>query len=446
MPRRRVGQAPSPRRTGHGPRATATPTNRPADTRPWWTITNAADDINARVDIHGEIDPWAYSAETLIAELRDLQGQPLDVHLSSPGGDVFDGLLIYQTLIDHQAEVTVYIDSLAASIASVIAQAGNRVVIAGNAQMMIHDAIGWCNGQAADMRQTADLLDRASDNIASIYATRTGKGGPKSWRKAMVADGLMGTWMDADEAVAAGLADEVSKAGSRNAADVTPLRPEPPRTEVTTTRLAACAQILDRIEAAFDEDSDDDDEVEHAEDCARPADGCDCPVAADEDEDGEGTVTDQAPTTTAPTDDDIDLVALEAALDAMPILGRSALVTAAADIFEPDTALLGEVLELAAHESIKIDHAAVIAAAPPGQLDGDYFTAGLRDSDADLTRLELARLADTTSSAPVVDLAAALDDRPAFPRTGRADTTPDPEDQSLTDLQRITESLLEAMQ
>src|SRR5690606_8034659 len=103
----------------------------------------------------------------------------------------------------HQAHVTVIVDSLAASIASVIAMAGDRVVMAKNATMMIHDGHGLSIGNAADMREMADLLDKVSDNIASVYAERAG-GDVAEWRERMRAE----TWYSADEAVSAGLADE----------------------------------------------------------------------------------------------------------------------------------------------------------------------------------------------------------------------------------------------
>jgi ClpP class serine protease len=116
---------------------------------------------------------------------------------------VFDGLAIYNALRSHPAQVTVTVDGLAASIASVIAMAGDRVVMNRGAMMMIHDASSLSVGNAQEMRATADLLDKASDNIASIYADRAG-GTPEEWRGQMRAE----TWYLAAEAVDVGLADE----------------------------------------------------------------------------------------------------------------------------------------------------------------------------------------------------------------------------------------------
>jgi ClpP class serine protease len=97
------------------------------------------------------------------------------------------------------------VDGLAASIASVIAMAGDRIVMAPNSQLMIHDGSGLCIGNAAEMRQMAELLDRQSNNIAEVYANRAG-GTAEDWRALMEAE----TWYTAQEAVDAGLADEVA--------------------------------------------------------------------------------------------------------------------------------------------------------------------------------------------------------------------------------------------
>src|SRR5690606_38136643 len=118
--------------------------------------------------------------------------------------DVFDGVAIYNALRDHPADVAVRVDGLAASAASFIAQAGDKVTMNRGSQLMIHDAWGLCIGPAADMRETAALLDRVSDTIAGLYAARAG-GTVEDWREAMLAE----SWYSAEEAVEANLADEV---------------------------------------------------------------------------------------------------------------------------------------------------------------------------------------------------------------------------------------------
>ncbi|HEY3435878.1 MAG TPA: head maturation protease, ClpP-related, partial [Solirubrobacterales bacterium] len=120
------------------------------------------------------------------------------------GGYVDDGVAIFNSLIAHKGKVTVVVDAIAASSASVIAMAGDRVVIAPKASMMIHDGWTMAIGNAADLRKTADLLDKQSGVIASVYADRTNQ--PVDfWRDAMREE----TWYTADEALAAGLVDEI---------------------------------------------------------------------------------------------------------------------------------------------------------------------------------------------------------------------------------------------
>jgi hypothetical protein len=100
--------------------------------------------------------------------------------------------------------VVAFIDGLAASAASFIATGADEVVMGKNTQLMIHDAWGLVVGPAIDMRDMADRLDKISNNIASVYASKAG-GSTDDWRGHMLAE----TWYDAEEAVTAGLADRV---------------------------------------------------------------------------------------------------------------------------------------------------------------------------------------------------------------------------------------------
>lgn len=185
---------------------------RPVPDRQWYRIDNSA--ATAEVWIYDEIGYWGVTASDFVTELQEITAPNLTVHLNTPGGDVFDGIAIYNALLNHPAAVTTIVDALAASAGSFIAQAGDRRVMGRNSQMMIHEAGGLCIGTAADMRELADLLDRHSDNIAAIYNDRASGGGARSlkaWRKAMQAE----SWYSADEAVAAGLADEVAALPAR---------------------------------------------------------------------------------------------------------------------------------------------------------------------------------------------------------------------------------------
>lgn len=173
--------------------------------RQWYRITNLANG-EADVMLYGEIGWVGTTAEDFVRDIKQLQANKINLHLSSGGGSVFDGIAIMNALRAHPANVTVYVDALAASIASVIAMAGDRIVARQASEFMIHEASGLVVGSATDCREMAELLDRQSDKIAGIYAERAG-GTVEDWRTAMAAE----TWYSAEEAVAAGLADEVEK-------------------------------------------------------------------------------------------------------------------------------------------------------------------------------------------------------------------------------------------
>lgn len=156
------------------------------------------------VYIYDEIGAWGITALDFIDELKQINSANFDLHISSPGGEVWDGLAIYNAIKQHPANVTVYIDGIAASAASFIAMAGDNIVIAKNAEMMIHDAMGLVMGNASDMQEMITHLNRMSDNIASIYADKAG-GTPEEWRAKMLAE----TWFTATEALDAGLVNSV---------------------------------------------------------------------------------------------------------------------------------------------------------------------------------------------------------------------------------------------
>ena len=169
----------------------------------WYRLQNKAGERPA-LYIYDEIGYFGQTAKGLAADLAELDTAELDVHLNSPGGDIFDGLAIYQALKDHPANITVRVDGLAASIASVIMMSADRIVMAPKASVMIHDGWTMAVGNAGDLRKTADLLDKQSDIIASVYADRSGQ--PADfWRDRMRDE----TWYNADEALAAGLVDEI---------------------------------------------------------------------------------------------------------------------------------------------------------------------------------------------------------------------------------------------
>jgi ATP-dependent protease ClpP protease subunit len=173
-----------------------------------WSLRIANKGERAKVYVYDVVGGYDMTSDDFVRQLHALDVTGIDLHVNSPGGYVFDGIAIYSALKNHKASVTTYVDGLAASAASFIAMAGDEIVIEKPARMMIHDAQGIGIGNAADMREYADLLDETSDTIAAIYADRAG-GKPTDWRAAMLANNRSGTWYTAHTAVDAGLADRV---------------------------------------------------------------------------------------------------------------------------------------------------------------------------------------------------------------------------------------------
>lgn len=172
-------------------------------------VRNEAANEPTRVDLYDDIGGGGWfstgiSAQQFVDQLAEIDGD-VEVHINSGGGDVFDGISMFNALVGRTGKVTTVVDGIAASIASIIAQAGQTRVVAPGAMVMIHDVWSMCVGNAADMREYADLLDKLSDNLATIYATRGGD--TAAWRDAMRAE----SWYTAQEALEAGLCDELAK-------------------------------------------------------------------------------------------------------------------------------------------------------------------------------------------------------------------------------------------
>jgi ATP-dependent protease ClpP protease subunit len=157
---------------------------------------------------------WGISASDVVAALQG--AGDVTVHINSPGGEVFEALAIFATFRNHPGAVTMRVEGWAASAASMIAMAGDQVVMEPQAMIMIHDAWSYAFGNAEDLRAEADILDKTSGNIAGMYATKAG-GAVDVWRAAMQAE----TWYTAEEAVAAGLADSINTAAPVELVDVT---------------------------------------------------------------------------------------------------------------------------------------------------------------------------------------------------------------------------------
>lgn len=180
---------------------------RPGDAP--FTIRAGADN-SAEILIYDQIGGWdGILAKDFVPQLKAIKADTIHVRVNSPGGDVFDGITIANALKAHPANVVVHIDGLAASIASIIALAGNEVRMAENAFLMIHDPWTLAIGNAADFRKTADTLDTIGGALVDTYMKKTGAS-----RDDIVAMMAEETWLNAEEALAEGFVDVVDSADS----------------------------------------------------------------------------------------------------------------------------------------------------------------------------------------------------------------------------------------
>lgn len=174
--------------------------------RSWYVFNLASAGGAATVSITDEIGIWGVSAQRFISDLKNIGGDTLDVEINSPGGSVFDGLAIYNALRNSGKTINVRVLGLAASIASLIAMAGDKITMPANAFMMVHNPLanpGMAN--AEEMREYADFLDKIGTSLVGTYVARTGKSEDEI--KALLS---AETYMTAEEALANGFIDEVT--------------------------------------------------------------------------------------------------------------------------------------------------------------------------------------------------------------------------------------------
>jgi ATP-dependent Clp endopeptidase proteolytic subunit ClpP len=175
----------------------------------WFDIFRADTGADCtRVGLYDDIGQGDKSSNDFINALNAVKTPKIDLHINSNGGGILDGFACYNAIKNHPAEVTTHIDGVAASIASLIALAGKKVVMAKNAFMMIHSGWAKVDGDASELRKQADVLDKLTNNIAAAYAEKSGKK-IEDVRAAMDAE----TWFDCNEAKAYGLVDEIDGEG-----------------------------------------------------------------------------------------------------------------------------------------------------------------------------------------------------------------------------------------
>ncbi|WP_345888908.1 ClpP-like prohead protease/major capsid protein fusion protein [Shewanella algae] len=186
------------------PQGALTPTNKPD--KSWYSLKAAANG-EAELMIYDEIGGWGITAKQFARDLKDLgKITQLNARIHSPGGDVFEGMAIYNILKNYPAHKVAHIDGLAASMASVIAMAFDEVVMPENAMMMVHKPWGGTMGDADDMRKYADLLDKVEGNLVGAYRDKTGM--TDEQLHALLAEE---TWLTGREAVEKGFADTLTE-------------------------------------------------------------------------------------------------------------------------------------------------------------------------------------------------------------------------------------------
>ena len=174
--------------------------------RRWYEFRARVKDA-AEIVIYDEIGAFGIPAKAFLDELKGLGPvAELTLRINSPGGSVFDGVAIYNALKRHQARVTIWIDGIAASIASMVAMAGDEVVMPENAMLVLHNPSGLVAGTAADMRAASDALDKMAAAMVAAYRAKSGAGDAEI-EALMAAE----TWLSAEEAVELGLADRVEQ-------------------------------------------------------------------------------------------------------------------------------------------------------------------------------------------------------------------------------------------
>ena len=171
----------------------------------WYNIQGKATDNVAEVYIFDEIGAYGISAQDFITEMKEYKDTPVNLRINCIGGDVFDGMAMYNIIKKREAKTTAYIEGIAASMGSVIALAADEVVMAENSLFMIHNAWGGAMGEAEDMRKTASVLEKISSEIANIYQKKT----------RLLYDRITDmmdeeTWLNAEEAYELGFIDTIS--------------------------------------------------------------------------------------------------------------------------------------------------------------------------------------------------------------------------------------------
>jgi len=175
--------------------------------RTWYEIKNLSPETTD-VFMYDEIGGWGMSAGDFIKDIRATKGH-ITMHVNSPGGSIFEGLAIYNALVER--DVTMIVEGVAASMASAIVMAGKKVIMHDNATMMIHKPWTQLCGTADDLKKAAGILDAMEAKLVDIYVTGTGL--PATQIATMMA---VETWLDAKQALELGFCDEIKTVKQTN--------------------------------------------------------------------------------------------------------------------------------------------------------------------------------------------------------------------------------------
>jgi ATP-dependent Clp protease protease subunit len=219
-------------------------------------------EAEATIYLYDTIDPYfGTNAEQFVKDLNALKASTIHVRINSPGGDVFDARAIATAIDQHPATIIAHVDGLAASAASYIAIAADRVEMAPGSFMMIHKAWTFAYGNAEDLTSVASLLEKIDSTLVADYAKKTGASEAKiaEW---MAAE----TWFTSDEAVAEGFADVVASEESTaaNSWDLSVFNNAPARSKEDLDALVerrVAARLEEMAQLARNQQVD----VEHAE-------------------------------------------------------------------------------------------------------------------------------------------------------------------------------------
>jgi ATP-dependent Clp protease protease subunit len=174
------------------------------------------------------------SADDFLSALSEHAGEDVTILLDSEGGSVTDGLSIYNAIMQYSGSVTVHIDAICASIATVIACAADKVVMNSNAKFMIHRAWTVAMGNSVEFRSMAEILELMDADIASAYADKTDL--PEDELLAMME---AETWMSAEKALELGFVDEINEISRK-------MKEQEKKAEVISPFYAAVAEASAR--------------------------------------------------------------------------------------------------------------------------------------------------------------------------------------------------------